>query len=46
VEEANESTKNLSRGLFSNDGGNTWHARPALAFDPDHAPATAPNDYL
>jgi len=38
LEEADASLKHLARVMLSSDGGNTWHARPAPAFDPDHAP--------
>jgi hypothetical protein len=44
VEDADESMSHLARVMISNDGGNTWHARPspisdrALGSDHEHAP--------
>ena len=37
-EEADESMRHNSRVMLSNDGGNTWRARPSPANSPDHSP--------
>lgn len=37
-EDADESMRHLSRVMLSNDGGQTWHARPSPAYSPEHSP--------